>query len=81
MVHFAGLNVSVKGKGSIGVRDRQCLQGGIGAAPTEPAYIIAVLTSLGVSFGRIGSTLVRYPVAGQWVDGGRTARDLRGGGT
>jgi transposase len=53
MVHFAGLDVSVKTTSVCVVDDagKVILEQ---KAPTEPDDIIAVLTSLGVPFGRIG---------------------------
>ena len=57
MAHFVGLDVSVK-------ETSVCIVGDAGKVilgqqvPTEPADIIALLTSLGVPFGRIG-TLAR----------------------
>ena len=53
MVHFVGLDVSVKATSVCVVddADKVILEQKI---PTEPADIIAVLTSLGVTFGRIG---------------------------
>jgi transposase len=53
MVHFAGLDVSVKATSVCVVDDagKVILEQ---KTPTEPADIIALLTSLGVSFGRIG---------------------------
>jgi len=53
MVHFAGLDVSVKATSVCVIDDagKVILEQKV---PTEPADIIAVLTSLGVSFGRIG---------------------------
>jgi len=41
--------------------------------PTEPADIIAVLTSLGVSFGRIG---IEAGPLSQWLVSGLMAADL-----
>jgi len=70
MAHFVGLDVSVKATSVCVVddggkvdqpRSRLILEQKV---PTEPAEIIAVLTSLAV--------------AGQCVDGGRPASDLRG---
>ena len=57
MVHFVGLDVSVKETSVCVVDDagKVILEQKV---PTEPADIIAVLTSLGVSFGRIG---IEYP--------------------
>ena len=53
MVYFAGLDVSVKATSVCVVDDagKVILEQKV---PTEPAEIIAVLTSLGVPFGRIG---------------------------
>ena len=53
MVYFAGLDVSVKTTSVCVIDDagKVVLEQRV---PTEPADIIAVLTSLGVSFGRIG---------------------------
>ena len=58
MVHFVGLDVSVKATSVCVVDDtgKVILERKI---PTEGADIIALLTSLGVTFGRIGSRLVR----------------------
>ena len=77
MVHFVGLDVSVKETSVCVVDDagKVVLEQKV---PTEPDAIIALLTSLGVSFGRIGieaGPLVA--VAGPCVDGGRTTGDLR----
>jgi predicted NBD/HSP70 family sugar kinase len=77
MVHFAGLDVSVKATSVCVVDDagKVILEQ---RAPTEPADIIAVLTSLAVPFGRIGiEAWSAVAVAGQWVDGSRPASDLR----
>ena len=53
MVHFVGLDVSVKTTSVCVVDDagKVILEQKV---PTDPADIIAILTSLGVSFGRIG---------------------------
>jgi hypothetical protein len=53
MVHFTGLDVSAKATSVCVIDDtgKVVLEQKV---PTEPADIIAVLTSLGVSFGRIG---------------------------
>ena len=57
MVHFTGLDVSVKTTSVCVIDDagKVVLEQKV---PTEPADIIAVLTSLGVSFGS-GSRLAR----------------------
>ncbi|HET9318429.1 MAG TPA: hypothetical protein VFO27_01595, partial [Bryobacteraceae bacterium] len=53
MVHFVGLDVSVKATSVCVVDDagKVLLEQKV---PTDPPDIIAILTSLGVSFGRIG---------------------------
>jgi hypothetical protein len=53
MAHFVGLDVSVKETSVCVVDDagKVILEQKV---PTEPADIIALLTSLGVSYGRIG---------------------------
>src|SRR5271170_5084160 len=53
MVHFVGMDVSVKATSVCVVDDagKVILEQKV---PTEPADIIALLTSLGVTFGRIG---------------------------
>jgi hypothetical protein len=53
MVHFVGLDVSVKATSVCVVDDagKVILEQKVS---TDPADIIAILTSLGVSFGRIG---------------------------
>ena len=72
MVHFAGLDVSVK-------TTSVCVIDDVGKvvleqrSPTEPADIIAVLTSLDVSFGRIG---VEAGPLSQWLVNGLMAVDL-----
>ena len=72
MVHFAGLDVSVKATSVCVIDDagKVVLERKI---PTEPADIIAVLTSLGVSFGRIG---VEAGPLSQWLVNGLMAVDL-----
>ena len=78
MVHFVGLDVSVKETSVCVVDDagKVILEQRV---PTDPAAIIAILSSLGVSFGpdrhRGRAALA---VAGQCVDGGQPAGDLRG---
>jgi transposase len=72
MVHFAGLDVSAKATSV-------CVVDNVGKVileqkkPTEPADIIAVLTSPGLSFGRIG--LEAGPLS-QWPVNGLMAADL-----
>ena len=53
MVHFVGLDVSVKTTSVCVVDDsgRVILEQKV---PTDPADIIAILTSLGATYGRIG---------------------------
>ena len=72
MVHFAGLDVSVKATSVCGVDDagKVVLERKI---PTEPADIIAVLTSLGVSFGRIG---IEAGPLSQWLVNGLMTAEL-----
>ena len=72
MAHFVGLDVSVK-KTSVCVvdaADRVILEQKV---PTEPADIIALLTSLGVTFGRIG---IEAGPLSQWLVNALTAVDL-----
>jgi transposase len=72
MVHFAGLDVSVKATSVCVIDDA----GGVvleQKVPTEPADIIAVLTSLGVSFGRIG---IEAGPLSQWLVNALTAAEL-----
>ena len=72
MVHFAGLDVSVKATSVCVVDDtgKVILEQ---KAPTEPADIIAVLTSLGLTFGRIG---IEAGPLSQWLVNGLMAADL-----
>src|SRR5260221_6200813 len=72
MAHFVGLDVSVK-ETSVCVVDnagKVVLEQKI---PTEPADIIGLLTSLGVSFGRIG---IEAGPLSQWLVNALTAADL-----
>src|SRR4030088_1591779 len=77
MAHFVGLDVSVKETSVCVIDDagKVILEQKV---PTEPADIIALLTSLGVTYGRIG---VEAGPLSQWLfncaDGGRAAGDLR----
>src|SRR5262252_1533063 len=72
MVHFAGLDVSVKATSVCVIDDagKVVLEQ---RAPTEPADIIALLTSLGVPFGRIG---IEAGPLSQWLVNALTAADL-----
>jgi transposase len=72
MVHFAGLDVSVKATSVCVVDDagKVILEQ---RAPTEPADIIAVLTSLAVPFGRIG---IEAGPLSQWLVNALTAVEL-----
>src|SRR6516225_3098242 len=72
MVYFAGLDVSVKTTSVCVVDDagKVILEQKV---PTEPAEIIAVLTSLGVPFGRIG---IEAGPLSQWLVNALTAVDL-----
>src|ERR1700686_1975069 len=77
MAHFAGLDVSVKETSVCVVDDtgKVILEQKV---PTEPADIIALLTSLGVTYGRIGVEAgPPSQMAGQCVDRERPAGDLR----
>jgi transposase len=72
MTHFVGLDVSVK-ETSVCVVDaagRVILERKV---PTEPADLIALLTSLGVSYGRIG---VEAGPLSQWLVNALTEADL-----
>jgi transposase len=72
MVHFVGLDVSVK-QTSVCIVDeagRVTLEQKV---PTEPADIIALLTSLGVSYGRIG---IEAGPLSQWLVNALMAADL-----
>src|SRR5438477_10047405 len=77
MAHFVGLDVSVKETSVCVVDDagKVILEQKV---PTEPSDIIALLTSLGVTYGRIG---IEAGPLSQWLfnalDGGRAAGDLR----
>src|SRR5580704_1914257 len=72
MMYFAGLDVSVKTTSVCVVDDagKVVLEQKV---PTEPADIITILTSLGVSFGRIG---IEAGPLSQWLVNGLMAADL-----
>ena len=72
MVYFVGLDVSVKTTSVCVVDDagKVILEQKV---PTEPADIIAVLTPLGVSFGRIG---IEAGPLSQWLVNALVAADL-----
>src|SRR5882762_6052820 len=72
MEHFVGLDVSVKATSVCVVDDagKVILEQKI---PTEPADIIALLTSLDVTFGRIG---IEAGPLSQWLVNALTAADL-----
>jgi transposase len=72
MVHYVGLDVSVKATSVCVVDDsgKVVLEQ---KKPTEPADIIGVLTSLGVTFGRIG---IEAGPLSQWLVNALTAVDL-----
>jgi len=72
MAHFVGLDVSVKETSVCVVDDtgKVILEQKV---PTEPADIIAVLTSLGVSYGRIG---IEAGPLSQWLVNALTAAEL-----
>jgi len=72
MAHFVGLDVSVKETSVCVVDDagKAILEQKV---PTEPADIIALLTSLGVSYGRIG---IEAGPLSQWLVNALTAADL-----
>src|SRR6516164_1037235 len=72
MVHFVGLDVSVKTTSVCVVDDagKVILEQKV---PTDPADIIAILTSLGVSFGRIG---IEAGPLSQWLVNALVAADL-----
>ena len=72
MVHFVGLDVSVKTTSVCVVDDagKVILEQKV---PTDPADIIATLTSLDVSFGRIG---IEAGPLSQWLVNALTAVDL-----
>ena len=72
MAHFVGLDVSVK-------ETSVCVVDDVGKVileqkvPTEPADIIALLTSLGETYGRIG---IEAGPLSQWLVNALTAADL-----
>ena len=72
MAHFVGLDVSVK-ETSVCVVDAAGQVIVEQKVPTEPAAIIAVLSSLGVSFGRIG---IEAGPLSQWLVNALTAAEL-----
>src|SRR5712691_1469247 len=72
MVHFVGLDVSVK-KTSVCVVDdtgKVILEQKV---PTEPADIIALLSSLGATYGRLG---IEAGPLSQWLVNALTAAEL-----
>ena len=77
MVHFAGLDVSVKATSVCVIDDagKVVLERKI---PTEPADIIAGDLAWCVLWPDRDRGWSAVTVAGQWVDDGRTAGDLRG---
>ena len=72
MVHFVGLDVSVK-ETSVCVVDDAGKVIWEQKVPTEPADIIALLTSLGEPYGRIG---IEAGPLSQWLVNALTAADL-----
>src|SRR5215510_7150333 len=72
MAHFVGLDVSVK-ETSVCVVDEAGQVISQQQVPTEPADIIALLTSLGVPFGRIG---IEAGPLSQWLVNALTAAYL-----
>src|SRR6266850_7153904 len=72
MVHFVGLDVSVKATSVCVVDDagKVILEQKV---PTEPADIIALLTSLGETYGRIG---IEAGPLSQWLVNALTAAEL-----
>src|ERR1700739_1363301 len=72
MAHFVGLDVSVKETSVVVVDDTVKVTWEQKVA-TEPAAIIALLTSLGVPFGRIG---IEAGPLSQWLVNALTAADL-----
>src|SRR5580704_1606611 len=72
MAHFAGLDVSVKETSVCVVDDagQVILEQKV---PTEPADLIALLTSFGESYGRIG---IEAGPLSQWLVNGLTAAEL-----
>jgi hypothetical protein len=73
MAHFVGLDVSVKETSVCVIDDagKVILEQKV---PTEPADIIALLTSLGVTYGRIG---VEAGPLSQWLVNALTATSKR----
>ena len=72
MTHFVGLDVSVK-ETSVCVVDDTGKVIWEQKVPTEPADIIALLTSLGLAYGRIG---IEAGPLSQWLVNALTAADL-----
>src|ERR1051325_8507282 len=72
MAHFVGLDVSVKETSVCVVDDtgKVILEQKV---PTEPADIITLLSSLGVSYGRIG---IEAGPLSQWLVNGLTVAEL-----
>src|SRR5215218_9924499 len=72
MAHFVGLNVSVKETSVCVVDDtgKVILEQKV---PTEPADIITLLSSLGVSYGRIG---IEAGPLSQWLVNALTVAEL-----
>ena len=72
MAHFVGLDVSVKETSVCVVDDagKVILEQKV---PTDPADLIAILTSLGVSFGRIG---IETGPLSQWLVNALTVANL-----
>ena len=72
MVHFVGMDVSVKATSVCVVDDagKVILEQKV---PTEPAAIIALLSSLGVTYGRIG---IEAGPLSQWLVNALTAVEL-----
>src|SRR5437868_10767489 len=72
MAHFVGLDVSVKETSVCVVDDagKVILEQKV---PTEPSDIIALLTSLGVTYGRIG---IEAGPLSQWLVNALTAAEL-----
>ena len=73
MVHFVGLDVSVKATSVCVVDDggKVILEQKVS---TDPADIIAILTSLGATYGRIG---IEAGPLSQWLVNALTAANLR----
>ena len=72
MAHFVGLNVSVKETSACVVDDagKVILEQRV---PTDPAVIIAILTSLDATYGRIG---IEAGPLSQWLVNALTAANL-----